>query len=134
MNVINNHNHTHNTDQQAKSMMKENILDETESKSSSENMEAGSGGEDQHELLEANMDQRPAKKRYHRHTLHQIAEMERYKIISKLSLLIRESHSYRPVRSECYCMVLNIFKQNLFLISSSCNEQKDVIFLLCVVV
>jgi hypothetical protein len=64
---------------QAKLMMKESLsLEETESKSSSENMEAGSGGEDQQELVEENMAERPAKKRYHRHTLHQIAEMERY--------------------------------------------------------
>lgn len=45
--------------------------DETESKSSSENMEGGSG--EDHE--EANP--RPTKKRYHRHTVHQISEMER---------------------------------------------------------
>ena len=128
MNVINNnsnnHNHTHNTDQPAKNMMKENILEETESKSSSENMEAGSGGEDQHELLEANMDQRPAKKRYHRHTLHQIAEMERYKIISQLVILIMKSPSYSWVTSEFYFIFSNI----LLIISSSYNEHKDVIF------
>lgn len=48
--------------------------DETESKSSSENIEGGSGEEHEHE--DANP--RPTKKRYHRHTLHQISEMERY--------------------------------------------------------
>ncbi|MCO5587915.1 hypothetical protein L7F22_041867 [Adiantum nelumboides] len=46
--------------------------DETESKSSSENLE-GASGEDH----EADANPRPTKKRYHRHTLHQIAEMER---------------------------------------------------------
>lgn len=45
---------------------------ESDSKSSSENME-GASGED-HEVA-ANT--RPTKKRYHRHTLHQIQEMER---------------------------------------------------------
>lgn len=46
--------------------------DETESKSSSENME-GASGEDH----EPDANPRPTKKRYHRHTLHQISEMER---------------------------------------------------------
>lgn len=44
--------------------------DESDSKSSSDNLEGGSG-EDQ------DADQRPNKKRYHRHTVHQIQEMER---------------------------------------------------------
>ena len=135
MNVINNnsnnHNHTHNTDQPAKNMMKENILDETESKSSSENMEAGSGGEDQHELLEANMDQRPSKKRYHRHTLHQIAEMERYKIISQLIVLIRD---YLPYTLGLLLSSTLFFQTFLLIISSSYNERKDVYFCFCLVV
>ncbi|KAH7445299.1 hypothetical protein KP509_01G001800 [Ceratopteris richardii] len=45
---------------------------DSDSKSSSENME-GASGEDP----EVAADPRPAKKRYHRHTLHQIQEMER---------------------------------------------------------
>ncbi|MCO5614870.1 hypothetical protein L7F22_069155 [Adiantum nelumboides] len=45
---------------------------ESDSKSSSENMEGASGEE--HEVA---ANPRPTKKRYHRHTLHQIQEMER---------------------------------------------------------
>lgn len=41
---------------------------DTATKSGSENQEGGASGDDQ--------DQRPKKKRYHRHTQHQIQEME----------------------------------------------------------
>lgn len=44
--------------------------EESDSKSSSDNLEGGSGEEQ-------DADQRPSKKRYHRHTSHQIQEMER---------------------------------------------------------
>eukprot|EP00250_Pteridium_aquilinum_P016242 c23020_g1_i1 orf=781-3153(-) len=46
--------------------------DESDSKSSSDNLEGGSGDDNE------GGDPRPTKKRYHRHTLHQIQEMERF--------------------------------------------------------
>lgn len=45
--------------------------DDFDSKSGSENLEGASGEDNDHE-------RRPKKKRYHRHTQHQIQEMEAY--------------------------------------------------------
>jgi homeobox-leucine zipper protein len=58
---------THNTSEGDMTRIRDEEFDSTNTKSGSENQE-GASGDDQ--------DPRPKKKRYHRHTQHQIQEME----------------------------------------------------------
>ena len=62
---------------------------EYESRSGSDNLEGGGSGDEL--LQDAEAQGRPSKKRYHRHTLHQINEMERYvSELSNLSMLLQK--------------------------------------------